>query len=218
VLEIHPVLDDERAAVLAAKIAKGKKSLFFTDSRGACERMRTALTDFGVQAYVHHSSVSRALREEAEAAFRAGRPARIACTSSMELGLDVGDLDLVMQLGAPSTVSAFLQRLGRTGRRADAKGHFVFLTDEEWQFVQACALVFLAFRGQVEDSSPRGGRRTCSSSRFSLACWPRAEFLGRDSSLASASRIASLASAPTTARNWSTISWPGTSSLRSVVS
>jgi ATP-dependent Lhr-like helicase len=72
----------------------------------------------------------------------------------MELGLDVGDLDLVMQLGAPSTVSAFLQRLGRTGRRADAKGHFVFLTDEEWQFVQACALVSLASRGQVEEIEP----------------------------------------------------------------
>lgn len=154
VLEIHPVPDDEQAAVMAAKITRGKKSLFFADSRGKCERMRSALTDFGVAAHVHHSSVSRALREEAEAAFRADKPACIVCTSSMELGLDVGDLDLVMQLGAPSTVSSFLQRLGRTGRRADSKAHFAFLTDEEWELVQAVALVSLAMRGQVEPIVP----------------------------------------------------------------
>jgi ATP-dependent Lhr-like helicase len=67
---------------------------------------------------VHHGSVARALREEAEKELREGdRPAVIAATATLELGIDIGNLDRVIQIGSPRSVGAFLQRVGRSGRR-----------------------------------------------------------------------------------------------------
>lgn len=153
-IEIHPLAEGEDPAPRAVALARGRKSLLFAESRGRVERFKTALEDFGVQAFAHHASLSRELREDAERAFRQGQSCCIVCTSTMELGLDVGDLDLVLQLGAPATVSGFLQRLGRTGRRPGTKGRMAFLTDEEDSFLQACALVSLAQRGWVEPVTP----------------------------------------------------------------
>jgi len=156
-LEILPLSPFESPGLAAARLAQGKKTLLFAESRSRTEELKTALQDHGVTTYVHHSAISREAREESERAFARGRNCCIVCTSTMELGLDVGDLDLVLQYHSPATVSAFLQRLGRTGRRADTAGHMAFLTDEGWSFLQVCALIELARRGWVEpiEASPR---------------------------------------------------------------
>ena len=154
VIEIHPLGELEDPAGLAARLVRGRKALFFAESRGKTEKLKQGLEERGVKAFVHHSSVSRDIREETERAFRDAEQCCIVCTSSLELGLDVGNLDLVLQLDAPSTVSSFLQRLGRTGRRHGTKGHMAFLTDCEWSFLQAVALVRLAAKGQVEPINP----------------------------------------------------------------
>ena len=154
VLEIHPLGPDEEPGPVAARLARGLKSLLFTESRGKVERLKTQLEEGGIRAFPHHASLSRAFREEAERAFRESANCCIVCTSTMELGLDVGDLDLVMQLHAPATVSGFLQRLGRTGRRPGTRGRMAFLTDEDDSFLQACALVTLALEGWVESVGP----------------------------------------------------------------
>ncbi|MEW6277277.1 MAG: DEAD/DEAH box helicase [Candidatus Eremiobacterota bacterium] len=146
-IEVHPT---QEPVLPASRLARGKKSLLFAESRGKVERARRALEELGVPAFVHHASLSRDVREASEQAFRSQTECCIVCTRTMELGLDVGDLDLVLQLGAPSSVSAFLQRLGRTGRRAGTRGHLAFFTDERWEFLRACALVTLAARGRVE--------------------------------------------------------------------
>ncbi len=153
-VEFHPLAEGEDAAPRAVALARGRKSLFFAESRGRVERFKTALEDFGVLTFAHHASLSRELREDAERAFRQGSSCCIVCTSTMELGLDVGHLDLVLQLNAPATVSAFLQRLGRTGRRPGTKARLAFLTDDGDSFLQACALVRLALRGWVEPVAP----------------------------------------------------------------
>ena len=70
----------------------------------------------GTTVFVHHSAVSREERELAEERFHRGTDACIVCTSTLELGIDVGDLDRVLQAEAPDTVGSFLQRMGRTGR------------------------------------------------------------------------------------------------------
>ncbi len=72
------------------------------------------MRDRGTDVFVHHSSVSFEERAAAEERFHRGTNVSIICTSTLELGIDVGDLDLVFQANAPSTVSSFLQRLGRT--------------------------------------------------------------------------------------------------------
>lgn len=153
-VEIHPHEEFQDPIRTAARLARGKKSLFFAESRGKVERVRGQLQELGVQALVHHSSLSREVREATELAFRSSSNCAIVCTRTLELGLDVGDLDLVLQLDAPTTVSGFLQRLGRTGRRDGARGHMAFCTDDRWSFLRAISLISLAARGAVEPVRP----------------------------------------------------------------
>ncbi len=158
-------------ASVASRLAEGKKSLFFCQSRSLTEAVAERFRGRGTDVFVHHSSVSREEREVAEERFHHGRNACIVCTSTLELGIDVGDLDLVFQANAPSTVSSFMQRLGRTGRRPmapsgvvggenTARANTTFLCEDVEVALQAVAIVELARRGWVERVPVR--RR----------CWP----------------------------------------------
>ena len=145
----------EAAASAAVPLAGGRKSIFFTQGRADTERVREALEGFGLPVFVHHSSVSREFREEAEGKFASSEgPATLVSTSTLELGIDVGDLDCVLQLDAPTTVSSFLQRLGRTGRRPGKAQHLEFFTSNEDGLLQAVALVNLARKRFVEKVEP----------------------------------------------------------------
>ena len=134
----------------AAKAAAGKKSLFFCQSRALSEQVAQQMRGGGTDVFVHHSSVSLEERQAAEERFHHGRDAVIVCTSTLELGIDVGDLDRVLQAEAPSTVSSFLQRMGRTGRRQGSRANTLFLCEEPESALQAAALIELAREGWVE--------------------------------------------------------------------
>lgn len=156
VLEADPFLRASQAAGLAA----GKKSLFFCESRALTEAIAERMRDRGTDVFVHHSSVSLAERKLAEDRFHGAGSAAIVCTSTLELGIDVGDLDLVFQAEAPKTVSSFLQRMGRTGRRPGAVANTTFFCEKVSEVVQAIALVELAREGWVESIPPQ------------TRCWP----------------------------------------------
>ena len=160
--QIAVQLDPELAtlATRAAELAKGKKSLFFCESRALTETVADRMRDRGTDVFVHHSSVSLEERRLAEERFAGGGSAAIVCTSTLELGIDVGDLDNVFQANAPGTVSSFLQRMGRTGRRASTTANTTFFCDNPEAVLQAVALVELAREGWVE-SIPAQQR-----------CWP----------------------------------------------
>ena len=104
----------------------------------------------GIDVFVHHSAVSREERQLAEERFHHGSDACIVCTSTLELGIDVGDLDRVLQAEAPDTVTSFLQRMGRTGRRPGQASNTTFLCETTEGVLQAIALVELAKAGWVE--------------------------------------------------------------------
>lgn len=144
----------------AAARASGKKSLLFCQSRALAETVAEQMRRGGTSVFVHHSSVSVDERREAEASFHHGANVCIACTSTLELGIDVGDLDLVFQVNAPSTVSSFLQRLGRTGRRAGSVANTTFFCDNRDAVLQSIALVELARAHWVESVPPQ------------TRCWP----------------------------------------------
>lgn len=143
--------DQQAIARDAAVLAKGKKSLFFCQSRSTTETVAQTMRRAGTEVFVHHSSVSKEERMEAEERFHEGSNACIVCTSTLELGIDVGDLDSVLQNEAPSTVGSFLQRMGRTGRRAGSVANTTFLCESEAAVLQAVALIELARKGWVED-------------------------------------------------------------------
>jgi ATP-dependent helicase Lhr and Lhr-like helicase len=134
----------------ASGLARGKKSLFFCQSRSLSEDIAERLRQCGTDVFVHHSSVSLEERMMAEERFQQGQDTCIVCTSTLELGIDVGDLDTVLQANAPTTVSSFLQRLGRTGRRAGSMANTTFFTENTETLLQAIAIVELAKKGWVE--------------------------------------------------------------------
>ncbi|MBN2195243.1 MAG: DEAD/DEAH box helicase [Polyangiaceae bacterium] len=142
------------AAAGIANVARGKKSLIFVESRSKAERVAQSLSGSGVEVFIHHSSVSRADRTLAEEQFTRGENTAIVCTSTMELGIDVGDLDHVIQLDAPGSVASFLQRLGRTGRRAGTRANCTFFCLSPESLLQSVALLRLAESGWVEDVRP----------------------------------------------------------------
>lgn len=146
----------ENAALLIDRMYPGTRRLVFVDSRRGVEQLGHALARRGVDVYLSHSSLALSERAAAEAAFTEGSNCVIVATSALELGLDVGDLDHVIQIGAPSTVSSFLQRMGRTGRRAGTTANCTFLCIEEDEVLQAAALLELHARNYVE---PAGASR-----------------------------------------------------------
>jgi ATP-dependent helicase Lhr and Lhr-like helicase len=147
-------------ARVASRAAKGKKSLFFCQSRATTELVAEHMRASGTTVFVHHSAVSREERAAAEARFNHGADACIVCTSTLELGIDVGDLDSVFQSEAPDTVSAFLQRMGRTGRRAGQPANTTFFCETTEGVLQSVALIALARSGWVE------------SIDINARCWP----------------------------------------------
>ncbi len=134
----------------AALMARGRKSLFFCQSRATSEAVAEAMARLDINVFVHHSAVSAEERARAEEQFHRGDDACIVCTSTLELGIDVGDLDRVLQSDAPDTVGSFLQRMGRTGRRAGQSANTTFFCESSMSVVQSIALIELAKRGWVE--------------------------------------------------------------------
>src|SRR5690606_3979115 len=110
------------------------KSLVFVNSRNDAEAITAGLENLAdaeqktPHYFVHHGSVSKEYRLAAEEAMR--RPHQPACTIAtvtLELGIDLGQLDRVVQIGSPGSVSSFVQRIGRTGRRGQV-GEVLVLT------------------------------------------------------------------------------------------
>lgn len=144
----------DNAALLIDRMYPGTRRLVFVDSRRNVERLGHALAQRGVEVYLSHSSLALSARTAAEAAFAEGTNCVIVATSALELGLDVGDLDHVVQIDAPSRVSAFLQRMGRTGRREGTTTNCTFLCIEEEDVLQAAALLELHAQGFIEPTAP----------------------------------------------------------------
>ena len=138
------------------------KSLIFANSRQSVEDIGLGLRDISKREnlpdfyHVHHGNVSAPLRESAEEAMRApDKSACVAATVTLELGIDLGQLDQVLQVDATHTVSSFVQRLGRSGRRQGDKAKMFFYCTEEaraakhigeeipWNLLQTIAIIQL---------------------------------------------------------------------------
>jgi ATP-dependent Lhr-like helicase len=138
------------AAKVVASLHHGEKRLVFCESRRQVEALAVDLRERGVTTFVSHSSLSADERRRSEQAFADSRDCVIVSTSTLELGIDVGDLDRVVQVDAPRSVASFLQRLGRTGRRADTTRNMLFLATDDDALLLAAGLLLLWRKGGVE--------------------------------------------------------------------
>ncbi|WP_436786723.1 DEAD/DEAH box helicase [Yinghuangia sp. YIM S10712] len=144
----------DNAATVITALHRGEKRLVFCESRRAVEELGSALRARGVTVFLSHASLSADERRRAEEAFAEARDCVIVSTSTLELGIDVGDLDRVIQIDAPGTVASFLQRIGRTGRRSGTERNCLFLTTDTDSLIGAAALLLLWGRGWVEPVLP----------------------------------------------------------------
>ena len=144
----------DNAALLIERLYPGTRRLVFIDSRRRVEELGHRLSQRGVDVYLSHSSLALSERTAAEKAFEEGTNCVIVATSALELGIDVGDLDHVIQLDAPNSVSSFLQRMGRTGRRAGTTANCTFLATEDDALLRAAAIIDLFRNGYVEPARP----------------------------------------------------------------
>jgi ATP-dependent Lhr-like helicase len=149
-VELDYVGSTENAARVIAALHRGEKRLVFCDSRSRVEQLGSLLRGQGVETFVSHSSLSLDERRQAERAFAQGRDCVIVATSALELGIDVGDLDRVIQVDAPARVSSFLQRMGRTGRRPGTRRNCLFLATTDEGLLRAAGLLRLWAVGHVE--------------------------------------------------------------------
>ncbi len=144
----------DNAALLIDRLYPGTRRLVFVDSRRRVEELGHRLSQRGIDVYLSHSSLALSQRSAAERAFEEGTNCVIVATSALELGIDVGDLDHVIQIDAPSSVSSFLQRMGRTGRRAGSTANCTFLATDDDALLRAAAIIDLFRRGYIEPAAP----------------------------------------------------------------
>src|SRR5712692_9439936 len=128
---------------VAGLVRANRTTLVFVNTRRLAERVSHALSErLGENAVLpHHGSLSRALRFEAEARLKSGALRAVVATASLELGIDIGTVDLVCQIGSPRSIAVALQRIGRSGHWVGAKpkGRLFVTTRDE--LVECAALV-----------------------------------------------------------------------------
>ncbi len=150
-ITIDHVGNTRNAAIVISRLHAGEKRLVFVDSRAGVESLAAELRGLDISTFVSHASLSVDERRRAEQAFAEARDCVIVSTSTLELGIDVGDLDRVIQIDSPSTVASFLQRLGRTGRRPGTARNMLFLTTGDGlPLLQTAGLMHLWSTGYVE--------------------------------------------------------------------
>lgn len=169
-VELDYVASVDNAAKLVATLHRGEKRLVFCESRRQVEQLGEALRNRGVTTFLSHASLPAEERTRSEQAFAEARDCVIIATSTLELGVDVGDLDRVVQLDAPRTVTSFLQRIGRTGRRTGTVRNCLFLATSRTALLQAAGLLLLWGRDWVEPvTAPPEPRHLVAQQLLALA-------------------------------------------------
>ena len=137
---------------IAAEVRSHRTTLVFVNTRRLVERVAHLLGErLGEEQLVaHHGSLSRERRFEAEQRLKEGRVKVCVATASLELGIDIGDIDLVCQVGSPRSIGVALQRIGRSGHslHATPKGRFYPLTRDE--MVETAALLRAVEAGELD--------------------------------------------------------------------
>jgi len=140
--------DDDEGVIDVLGRLTGRKVLIFVPSRRDAEKYYNIIRRcLDVDVFIHHSSINRESREEAEEKFKSISAAFMVSTSTLELGIDVGDIDVVVHLRSPTTVNQFLQRTGRSGRRSGNQRTIIF---HDGEVLLALSVVSLALSGKLE--------------------------------------------------------------------
>lgn len=140
------------------EIKKHKTTLIFHNTRAQAELYFHNIwlaNDDGLPIGIHHGSLDRQQREKVEQAMVRGDLRAIVCTGSLDLGIDWGDVDLVIQIGAPKNVKRLVQRIGRANHRYNAPSKALLVPANRFEVVECVAALQAVQAGEL-DGEPRG--------------------------------------------------------------
>ncbi|MDP8023945.1 MAG: ATP-dependent helicase [Nitrososphaeria archaeon] len=149
-------LTESTYSLLYSLLKKSKTALIFTNTRSGTERVVANLkkkfpdifTDETIGA--HHSSVSRDLRLDFEDKLKNGQLKAIVSSTSLELGIDIGYIDLVIQLGSPKSIIRLLQRVGRSGHSINSTSKGVIIASDNDDIVETSVMAYFALRRELD--------------------------------------------------------------------
>ena len=135
-------------------IRERTSTLIFVNARRVAERLAGALNDLAGEpiARAHHGSLAAAQRTEIEELLKAGRIKALVCTSSLELGIDMGAIDLVIQIEAPPSVASGMQRIGRAGHQVGMPSNGIIFPKYRADLVACAAVTRAMHEGHVEST------------------------------------------------------------------
>ncbi|MFN7270061.1 MAG: DEAD/DEAH box helicase, partial [Cereibacter sp.] len=143
---------------ILAEVRRHRTTLIFHNTRAQAEIFFHALWMENEEALpigIHHGSLAREQRERVEQAMAAGALRAVVCTGSLDLGIDWGDVDLVIQVGAPKNVKRLVQRIGRANHRYNAPSKALLVPANRFEVVE-CRAALEAAREHDLDGTPRG--------------------------------------------------------------
>ncbi len=132
--------------------------LLFTNTRGESEFLASILKEKStLNIELHHGSLSRQVREETEDSLREGKKGIVVCTSSLELGLDIGSIELVIHYGSPRQVSKLIQRIGRSRHSKGSSAQGLIVTNNADDEYEAHAILERIKQGSIEEQKIHDG-------------------------------------------------------------
>lgn len=141
-----------RLEYMIKEMERRKSVLMFTNTREAAERLSSKIKSMrpDLPLQTHHSSLSREVRTKAEDDFKEGKLKALMCTSSLELGIDIGLVDFIIQYNSPRQVSKMLQRVGRAGHSLERVSEGVIITTSVDDAFESAVIAKLAMEGKTE--------------------------------------------------------------------
>lgn len=142
------------------EIARHRTTLVFSNTRGLAElifQQLWAVNDENLPIGIHHGSLSREARRKVESAMAAGKLRGLVATASLDLGVDWGDVDCVIQMGAPKGSSRLLQRIGRANHRLDEPSEAIIIPGNRFEYLEARAALDAVEAGERDPDVFRAG-------------------------------------------------------------
>lgn len=170
---------------LARLITANRTTLIFSNTRSGAEAatfwLHSALPELSPQIECHHASLDRDVRQEVEDRLKRGELRAVVCSTSLELGIDIGSVDLVVMLSTPKGVSKALQRTGRAGHNIQSVSRGLLMATNMNDLVECCATALLARQRKLDEIRiPEAPLDILAQHLVSMGCtrrWPKAEAL-----------------------------------------